>query len=830
MKKTSIEAMIWMLSAFLIASTLGIQFLDSGNWPTGGDSASHLFYAWVYSKKLLFTGQFLPWMPEVFCGFPFLAYYFPMPFVVIALLSKVMGVAKAFKWGAFLASIILPGAIYSCSSRWLKFSFAPSLFAALGALAFLFHEQNSIWGGNLLSTLAGEFAYSYGLLFAVLAMMAWSRAAGRKGAWVTAAVLEAACGFSHGFPLLVVGFSSLLLLLDAPSFSRTLLMQLKGHLLAFCLIGGWLWPMIEFHGFTIPNDAAFGVTGWRDLLPATLWPSLAGGIVGFVMLALPRVRDAWLPEQSRAARLLFGGAGLSAVLFIAGDQLGLADIRFFPPVWLFGAILCGWLAGQVLQALPRASSLLLAMAACLALLGWFGLHVRSVPDWSLWNHSGLDAKPQWRILSRLFPEMRGDLWSPRLVFEHAPENNDIGSTRSLEALPMFLNQRPVLEGLYMESALTGPAVYQVQSEVSEHPSSPLVRYPSGSLDPDMAAEHMNFMHANMLLLRSDAAQKAIEKSGLFEKIGASSPFALYRLKHFDSALIEVVKKPIRIMPLKGWMEDSYIWFRTRSKFEAWQPVYGMDSLPGRASGDYPPVKVISLSRNEMTFETEAVGRPHLIKMAYNPRWHLLSKGKLYLAAPGFMLVVPAEREIRLTFGHTQVGMMGMIASISSFVLLAYLLLRRRKAGMDIAENEKPLLPLYASWLFLALAGGYFGLHSPERMYNLAWDEMRANHYAKAVPLFREAYSLRRPPAKKEEALFWLAKANELAGNRGEAIKRYTELADQFHGYWVPESLYTISHLDTLNGHPEQGAQYRSRLTLEYPNNPWAQKLEQEEAK
>ena len=42
------------------------------------------------------------------------------------------------------------------------------LLAALFTLPFLLIETNSVWGGNLPSTLAGEFAYSLGLTFAVL--------------------------------------------------------------------------------------------------------------------------------------------------------------------------------------------------------------------------------------------------------------------------------------------------------------------------------------------------------------------------------------------------------------------------------------------------------------------------------------------------------------------------------------------------------------------------------------------------------------------------------------------------------------------------------------
>ncbi|MCX7171653.1 MAG: 6-pyruvoyl-tetrahydropterin synthase-related protein, partial [Proteobacteria bacterium] len=605
-----------LAAAALVATTLGIGFLNSPNSPTGGDSASHLLYAWLYADGLLFSGQITPWIPEVFGGLPFLSYYFPLPFVVMALLSAPLGLAAAFKWGAFLAAMLLPGAVFAASRRWLGMSWPAALCGALGALAFLLHEQNSIWGGNLLSTLAGEFAYSYGLLFAVLAMLAWCRALHLGRGWLWAALLEAACGFSHGFPLLVVGFSTAFLLLDGDSlrrgWRRSLGLLLRGHLLAFCLLGGWLWPMLEMHSLTIPNDAAFAITGWRDLVPGALWPSLGGGILGLLALLFPVVRQSWRAEQLHALRYFATGAGLAAVAFIAGDQLGLADIRFFPLVWLLGAIICGWLFGQTLTVLatllgradPRRTGLcqgLLAAASGLALLGWLGPQIQAAPDWSLWNHSGLEAKPQWHNLSRIVPAMRGDLWSPRLLFEHDPANNDIGSTRTLEALPLFLNHRPVLEGLYMESALLGPAVYQLQSEVSARPSSPLVRFPSGSLDATFAARHMNFLHADSVLLRSDAAKAALAASGLFEPVAEAPPFALYRLKQFDSHLAEVVTRPLRIRPTRDWMQDAFAWFRTRSRFDADLPVYTDEPLA--VSGAVTTaVRELSLTRNELVFE------------------------------------------------------------------------------------------------------------------------------------------------------------------------------------------------------------------------------------
>ena len=826
-----------LAAAALIVATLGLGFLGSDNWPTGGDTASHILAAKLYADDLLWTGRITPWIPEVFAGFPFLSYYFPLPFMVIALLAKPLGFAAGFKWGAFLASMLLPGAVFGGSRYWLRLSWPAAILAALAALSFLLHEQNSIWGGNLLSTLAGEFAYSYGLLFAVLAIMAWSRASHSGRGWLLPALLEAASGFSHGFPLLVVGLSTAFLLLEAgPGRWRGVFwLLLRGHLLAFCLLGGWLWPMLEMHGLTIANDASFPLTDWRDLLPASLWPLAAAGLVGLAALALPAVRLTWSEQQAQATRYLASAAGLSALAFIAGDQLGLADIRFFPMVWLFGGIVCAWLLGQALASIRvGAVPALLCAAVVLGTLGWLGAQVRAAPDWALWNHSGLDAKPQWQVLSRLFPAMRGELWSPRLVFEHDPDNNDIGSTRALEALPLFLDHRPVLEGLYMESALLGPAVYQLQSEVSARPSSPLVRYPSGSLDAPFAAAHMQALHSDTLLLRSARAKAAIEASGLFALVDASPPFSLYRLKGFDSELAQVLRQPLRWKPSTDWMQDAYAWFRTRSRFEAYQPVYGEAvAISDDRKATRAKVSAKRLARHEMIFETDAVGQPHLIKIAYHPRWQLASQGSLRIAAPGFMLVVPAEKEIHLVYGHTLVGKLGMAASVASLLLLAWLAYRSRGSAPTAAPvppaattgRRQPWL-MSIGWLTLVGASLHFALHSPERSYARAWEAMRAGHYQEAGADFAQAYAGRRPPAKREEALFWWAKASELAGNFEQAQAHYRQLVAHYHGYWVPESLHQIVVLQRRAGHADAAEPFIMRLQEEYPGNRWTLQLKQ----
>ncbi|OIN94166.1 MAG: hypothetical protein AUJ20_01590 [Comamonadaceae bacterium CG1_02_60_18] len=869
-----LDLAVVLAGALLIASVLGIGFLRSGNLPTGGDSASHLLYVWTYARELLPRGQITAWMPEVFGGFAFLSYYFPLSFISIAALAQVLPFAPAMKLGMFAGALLLPGAVWLGSVYLLRLPRAVAIWGVLASLTFLLHEQNSIWGGNLLSTLAGEFAYSYGMLLSMLTLMAWQRSVRTGRHWWLAALLEAATGFSHGFALLITGFATAAFLLDRRNFWRNLRLLALGHGLAFFLLAGWLWPMLQMHSLTIPNDALFEITRWQELLPQPLQPVLAAGVAATLLLFILQLTQALrglepvLPAVDcslRHAAFMAGAALLAGVGFLAGGSIGVANIRFFPFVWLFGGLACAWVwgalllrLGVLLPRLARGGWHLMSVAAGLALLGWTCLQVLAAPDWGLWNHSGLEAKPQWQRLSQLFPALAGRLDSPRLTFEHDPANNDIGSTRALEALPMFLGGRPVLEGLYMESAPVGPAIYQLQSEVSTHPSSPLARFPSGSLDLERAAAHMNFLWANQVLIRHDDTFKAFAASPLFTEVASAAPFHVFQLKAFDSQWVDIVdtaRQPLRWLPTQNWMQASFAWFKSAERFSRELPVFHAGAAPqivAPAAG--AQVHDLKLERQKLSWRTDAVGAAHLVRVAWHPRWKLATQGQLYLAGPGFMLVVPGEANVVLEYGHTPVGLAGMVASaLALLVLLALMwrdfLCRSRApatkavqtrpspkafaARAQLQQDSPPSTPwprdrLAALWpLLLICAGLWLHLHNPERLYTNAWVLMRANQPAQAAPAFDQAYAARQGDAKKEEALFWAAKAYEQAGQRDAALARYRDLTTHFHGYWLPESLYTQSHLEQAVGASAPAQSTRARLLQEFPNDRWTQRLKTE---
>jgi hypothetical protein len=105
--------------------------------------------------------------------------------------------------------------------------------------------------------------------------------------------------------------------------------------------------------------------------------------------------------------------------------------------------------------------------------------------------------------------------------------------------------------------------------------------------------------------------------------------------------------------------------------------------------------------------------------------------------------------------------------------------------------------------------------------------MNRQDYSAAAVLFDRTEGRRRGPASQEEALFWAAKAHELAGQRQAAKQRYQHIADHYTGFWLPESLYTLAHLQRLDNHADDALPLEQRLRRDYPQHLYTHQLDQQ---
>ncbi len=105
--------------AFLVVYGMLIGFF-SRRWPldllfsltttSGGDTGAHHYPAQYLIQELLPNWRLTGWAPGWYAGMPMLTFYFPFPFLVIALLDYILPYTVAFKLGTVLG--VFPAAAH----------------------------------------------------------------------------------------------------------------------------------------------------------------------------------------------------------------------------------------------------------------------------------------------------------------------------------------------------------------------------------------------------------------------------------------------------------------------------------------------------------------------------------------------------------------------------------------------------------------------------------------------------------------------------------------------------------------------------------------------
>ncbi|MEO5352576.1 MAG: 6-pyruvoyl-tetrahydropterin synthase-related protein [Magnetococcus sp. XQGC-1] len=828
-----------LLLTLWIGSHLQPSLWSLSSWPNGGDIASHLLYVDAFKRWFLEEGRISGWLPEVFAGFPALTYYFPLPFIWMALLSLLIGLPLAFKWLVLLPSLLLPATVYWSTGR-MGWPGPARLLGATATAGFLLNESSSIWGGNLLALFSGEFAFSWGVWLGVIYWGVLDRLLRQGGAgWLLAAVLvEVATALSHGFAILAIGFGSLFYLLLSGAGWSAIRVLFRLHLIAFLLLGFWLLPLLANHGWTIPNDTPYPAEQWlREFWPTSFWWLLCG----IPPLAIFVFRDkerclALLPFLAMAMTGLCGA--------FLGAPLGLANVRFLPYLQLGGSLLlagalgwwiaCGFRLHGAGAAPPSDRYQRLAMTLAVLLTAGvaqqWAEQIHHLPLWARTFWTGYEGRSQWTLFRRLADQLQGGLAAPRIAFEHDPANNDLGSTRALEALPFF-GSRPVLEGLYMESAISAPFIYQLQAEISAQPSGPLSRYPpqprGGSVQTTL--QHMRELAVDTLLLRSTAMKERFAGDDRFYQEAEIGPFHILRLREGAAPLVELLSVPLLARNRQEWLDHAYNRFIMEHPYAS-RTVYTDGALPwteGAVACQGGDVRLESLERERLIFTTDRPGCPHLLRISYHPKWRVTSGEEIHLVEPFFMLVFPRHSRMELAYLPDRADTVGRAFTLLGGLLLFAVLLpvarRAERANLSRSDSRWEGARMIMG---LGMVGGVvlWGLYreSPAgNLYQTGHLAFNQRQYAQAATLFDQSFSRRPGWALRAEALFWAGLAWERAGNREEAKQRYQQLAEHYPaGHFVPEALYRRLLLHHQQGEMEKAAPLLARLEERFPESTW----------
>jgi hypothetical protein len=333
------------------ASFFPRELMFSDTITSGGDMGSH-YYPGLYMKDVLLPkGQVSGWCPGNYGGYPIFQFYFPLSFLIMSGLSSVMPYAVAFKIGTILGTLLMPICAY-VGLRLLRAPFPGPAIGSLATLCFTFMEANSMWGGNIPSTLAGEFSLSLGLSLTVLFFGTIHRVAETGRGVVWSGLLEALIGLSHGYTLLWAGFSSLLELVATRGWWRRVAALAAVHTLAILLLAFWLFPMVGYSAWTTAYNHSWPLEweNWQEVLPPILWPA-AGVALGTLLIeaVVSGVRRTPFP---RGFAMLWGTMGVAGFFYFTGHSFHVVDIRFVPFVQLGLCLAAGAGLGHVLGRLP----------------------------------------------------------------------------------------------------------------------------------------------------------------------------------------------------------------------------------------------------------------------------------------------------------------------------------------------------------------------------------------------------------------------------------------------------------------------------------------------
>jgi hypothetical protein len=650
----------------------------SPNEIAGGDYNGHLVAFHTLLTKFLPSGHIGGWLPDWFGGMPLFQFYFPLPFLFAALLTTVLPEWVGFKFTVALSILALPVASF-LFAKLVRWKSPLTLAAALATLPLLFRETGIPWGGAIVSVTAGEFAYSWGISFSLIFSGLLFRAWEKNKLYVISPFALVATTLSHLIPAVWAIITAVLFLVGLPNFKlrkHNASILVKILVIAALLSSFWVVPFLANLDLATPLSATFTAT-LSEVFPFTFWPLL-------VLSAFGYLRWRSLSNSARFGLLLLPAAIL---LFFLLVSLQSDPLRAIPLIEL------GVLIGSVATLSLFSRKLQLTGITILAIFLLLSLPIAKN---TLWRErierdfSGFETKTGWDEYwpmvettkslpgnERIFGE-RSDL----LVSASSPAY--LGGNRAFATLPYF-NGRWMVTGHLRESALNTPHVLSMETELSSV-SCPLAKlFPCPPESVENFADHLRWFNARWVLAVSERAKTSLSNNSQFRLQSTSGPFSLYELADGEFGYVTIPDfEPLSLQNTKNWKKEAYEWFHDQS----WLPYpiiisgerKAPETLDGLDKNEAKPIDKTACTINEsmederISFRTTCPALPHIIKVAYHPRWKVAGAKKVELVTPGFMLVYPEQDEVTLTYGSTWADTLGKILTLLG---IGYLVVRPR---------------------------------------------------------------------------------------------------------------------------------------------------------
>ena len=600
------------------------DLIFDNNTPTGGDFGAHVWGPAYLRDHLLPSFRLNGWTMDWYGGMPAYRFYMVLPALAVVLVDVLLPYGVALKLVGVLGLLTLPAACWGFG-RLAKFAFPiPELFAFAG-LAFLLDESFTIYGGNLKSTMAGEFSFSIALTLAMLALGALAAGlhSGRYRVWT--AVLIAAAAVSHGIVLIFMAVAALVFTALWVDRVRIRWVVTTG-VTALLLVAWWVGPFLMNHEYM--TDMKYGPRpeGAEDSFWDMFFPLAAPLDVVITVLAVIGVLWSVLRRDKNGSALGISGLVLVAGVYLARDSLPVIGLlwnpRLLPFLYLVRYMLMMVGAVAVMNVVwnvvkernavnpvgPRVATGFGAVSA-LGVLIVLGFMFQVLPGGGITTHNGAQVYG-WGPFKATSTNVRasGDGWSSynftgyegrgvayaeyhsivqameslgtdpshgcgRALWENSPDNGQYGTTMALMLLPFWTDGCiGSMEALFFEASGTTPYSFLATAAISKQSSNPVRELRYVDNNGSVGVRHLQDLGVKYAMVRTEEAKVEARQQPELTLVASSGPWEVFEVTGAE-IVVPLDVQPVVVNSRSGDQRERHLelgtsWFQNPTDWVA----------------------------------------------------------------------------------------------------------------------------------------------------------------------------------------------------------------------------------------------------------------------
>jgi len=681
----------------LLLIFLRIELVFSDLLPTGGDMGAHIVPTKFFVTELFNNFKLSGWSHDWFAGYPVYYFYFPLPPIITSLLSFLFPFSISFKTMVLISQVLL---VISIEMLMRKNSKEFSFYGFGVGLLYLLTESFTIFGGNLASSLAGQYSFTYSIAFANFSIFYLLKSNHRYSTEI-ASLLIGLSVLSHLIPFMIY----------LPIFAYYFLksnakITIKIAAFLFFLFIAMRFSISLFLNLEFTTNMTYTpYTQLSDLVKSDVLPFAIGAII-YVILSSSRT------TLKAVAGFELYLVSISIFLFFYGPESALWNGRIVPffnlgiiilffnllhfdiknltkkiqgkyPLIVFILSINSYLMylyyskwGNTYSTTTISINLIILLMFLISINSEKSLIYTTLvsltfgtlsylPHWLNWNFSGYESKNNWSDITTLYEGL--DTLEPgRIMWEPNSDLNKYGTPMVLMTIPMFTDHQSV-EGLYFDSSITTPFHFLTVSGLAERPSNPVggLTYINGEFDKGFRL--MEELGVDYFIAYTSSIKDKANESENFNFLFSNEVFNVYSINTKKVELVEdslhIFESPdfydrlknavLRDGSEQSFFEAAYKSFKEELNHKIIENYDESLTVRSEKNTDLL-ISDLNIQNDLITFKTNKPNQLHLIKVSYFPNWKIKNGYGPFRISPSFMAVIPKDEFVEIKFESSNV--------------------------------------------------------------------------------------------------------------------------------------------------------------------------------